>query len=555
MNPFASSGVLIGFLIVCVTKATVLFVAAWIIAAGLRKRSAELRHLVWVSAMMGALLIPLLTVVLPAWHSAALGNAAGILRDGRSVTTSSSLQNLPSMIVNATTGSSRIGNLANLALLIWGTGLLFFALRIAAGIARLRWVAVYSKPIFEGEKARLVLELTKSLRIKRTLRVLECGNPAAMPLTWGIFRPLIVLPAGSGKWDEERLRAVLSHEMAHIVRWDWLFQIAGEIAKAIYWFHPMMWMGAERLRQESERACDDCVLNSGVEPSVYAQQLLELAQTLKSSSGAWSAALAFARPTNLERRFIAMLNSSVDRRNLSWRTRMWVAASVLCLLVPLAAVRLPAQEVAGKFSGAIHDPSGTGVSNATVVMTNIKTNAIQMTTSDVAGNFNFKDLPSGEYEMKAMKPGFKEYKVPQVMLEPGRDSSQNIALSLGSIKEEVDVTPEEAGKESTRTEKKEKPMRVRLGGEVEAAQLLTKVTPIYPEAARTAGTQGTVILHAVVGMNGTPLSLRVMNNQIDPELARASVEAVSKWRYRPTLLNGEPVEVDTTIQVNFRLEP
>jgi TonB family protein len=69
--------------------------------------------------------------------------------------------------------------------------------------------------------------------------------------------------------------------------------------------------------------------------------------------------------------------------------------------------------------------------------------------------------------------------------------------------------------------------------------------------AKAAGAQGIVILHAIIGMNGSPLSLRVMNTEIDPELARAAVEAVSKWRYSSTLLNGEPIEVDTTIKVNF----
>ena len=56
-------------------------------------------------------------------------------------------------------------------------------------------------------------------------------------------------------------------------------------------------------------------------------------------------------------------------------------------------------------------------------------------------------------------------------------------------------------------------------------------------------------------MDGRPIQLEVLNSQIDPELARAAVEAVSQWRYQPTLLNGEPVEVDTTITVNFKLLP
>jgi len=91
------------------------------------------------------------------------------------------------------------------------------------------------------------------------------------------------------------------------------------------------------------------------------------------------------------------------------------------------------------------------------------------------------------------------------------------------------------------------------GGEVQAPKIIAKIQPVYPAVARTAGIQGTVILHAVIGMEGNPLQLRVMNNQIDPELSRAAVEAVSQWRYRPTLLNGQPIEVDTIIKVNFTL--
>jgi protein TonB len=66
--------------------------------------------------------------------------------------------------------------------------------------------------------------------------------------------------------------------------------------------------------------------------------------------------------------------------------------------------------------------------------------------------------------------------------------------------------------------------------------------------------QGTVVLHAIISKDGKPLSLRVMNAQVDPDLARSAVEAVSQWRYTPTLLNGEPIEIETTIDVNYSLQ-
>ena len=375
-----------------------------------------------------------------------------------------------------------------------------------------------------------------------------------MPLTWGIFRPVIVLPSGATKWPEDRRRVVLSHELAHIARHDWSLQICAELARAIYWFHPLVWLAAARLRQESERASDDAVLRSGIAPSNYASQLLDLARTLENSGRAWSTALAIARPSNLERRFAAMLNPSVNRSRLSSRTKLLIPFFALCLLFPLAALHLTAQNLSGKTSGTIHDPSGAGVPNATIIMANQEAKTIDMTTSDREGNFAFKTLPAGNYELQVLKPGFETYRVPQVSLDAGRDFSETFTLQVGAITEHVTVVPENAAKSVPVKTTSGKPSRVSVGGSVQAAKIITKVQPIYPESARTAGISGTVVLHAVIGMDGKPLSLRVMNSQIDTDLAHSAVEAVNQWRYTPTLLNGEPIEVDTTITVIYSLE-
>jgi protein TonB len=249
-----------------------------------------------------------------------------------------------------------------------------------------------------------------------------------------------------------------------------------------------------------------------------------------------------------------MLNPSVNRRCLSPRAKLLAVFSALCLLLPLATLQLSAQSLSGKFTGTIYDPSGAAVPNATVVMTNHKTNTIEMTTSAADGNFNFKALSAGDYEMKVLKPGFAEYKVPQVVLEAGRESSHSVTLKIGAITEEVDVVAEGTVRALPAGTVGKTP-RIRLGGEIQAPKLLTKVQPVYPAAAKAAGVEGTVILHAIIGMEGNPLSLRVVSAQVDPELARAAVEAVSRWRYSPTLLNGDPIEVDTTVMVNFKLLP
>jgi protein TonB len=90
-----------------------------------------------------------------------------------------------------------------------------------------------------------------------------------------------------------------------------------------------------------------------------------------------------------------------------------------------------------------------------------------------------------------------------------------------------------------------------VGGNVAAAKLLRQIQPVYPQIAKTAHVSGTVILHAIIAKDGT---IQELTYQSGPALLmRAAMDAVHEWRYQPTQLNGEPVEVDTTIQVVFTL--
>lgn len=92
---------------------------------------------------------------------------------------------------------------------------------------------------------------------------------------------------------------------------------------------------------------------------------------------------------------------------------------------------------------------------------------------------------------------------------------------------------------------------LRVGGNVQAAKLINRITPIYPPLARQTRISGTVRLHAIISKDGTIQQLEVVSGH--PLLQQAALDAVRQWRYQPTLLNGEPVEVDTTIDVIFSL--
>jgi protein TonB len=95
------------------------------------------------------------------------------------------------------------------------------------------------------------------------------------------------------------------------------------------------------------------------------------------------------------------------------------------------------------------------------------------------------------------------------------------------------------------------PSRIRQGGQVQAARLVNKITPIFPPLARQTRQSGTVRLHAIIAKDGSIQSLDVISGP--PLLQGAALDAVRQWRYQPTLLNGEPVEVETTVDVIFTL--
>jgi protein TonB len=95
------------------------------------------------------------------------------------------------------------------------------------------------------------------------------------------------------------------------------------------------------------------------------------------------------------------------------------------------------------------------------------------------------------------------------------------------------------------------PARIKQGGEVTAASIISQTRPAYPALARQARIQGTVVLHAIIDKDGKVAQMEIISGH--PLLVQSALEAVKQWRYKPTQLNGDPVEVDTTIQVTFTM--
>lgn len=219
---------------------------------------------------------------------------------------------------------------------VWGLGVAVVGGALVAGHGALRGLEAVACP-FPGDRvARELSHLAVVMGVGRPVRLLQ-GDEGQMPMSWGILRPVILLPRGAERWPAPRLRAVLLHELAHVRRRDCLTQLVAELARALHWPNPLAWIGAWRLRVDREHACDDRVLLAGARASAYADELLSLARGFRADRRATRAAVAMARPSNLESRLTAVLAEG-RRRTLSGRGAAVTAGAALLLTTAVAGV-------------------------------------------------------------------------------------------------------------------------------------------------------------------------------------------------------------------------
>jgi bla regulator protein blaR1 len=161
----------------------------------------------------------------------------------------------------------------------------------------------------------------------------EC--PVAM--TWGTWRPVVMLPADAAAWSEERLELVLRHELAHVARRDCLVRLLSQVACALYWPNPLVWLAARRLRLAQEQACDDRVLAAGGGAETYATELLAVAKAL--SGRRWRGeVMAMAEPSTLEKRIVSIVDEGRDR-GVARSTTVALAATIAALVLTGCAVQ------------------------------------------------------------------------------------------------------------------------------------------------------------------------------------------------------------------------
>lgn len=325
-------------LAIWLVKATALLVAALAATAVLRRASAGTRHLVWVGALAGILLLPALSfwtpvrlAILPTslTHVALPGEATGAEVRAASATNfvpaavavpSGVPQHSARPVSAAVSTSPAVAashdeqhvSLWAMLLMAWGAVSLVLLGWLGVGALSVRRIVRSGRSLDDDRAWSAPLcEIADRLDLDAVPRLLA-SDRIEMPFACGVVQPTVVLPASAEGWNDSRRRAVLFHELAHVKRRDLVGHTLGRFACALYWFHPLVWTAARRLRGESERACDDLVLSCGATASDYADHLLDIVISVRRY-GAPATAMPMARRRELEGRVLAILDPAVQR--------------------------------------------------------------------------------------------------------------------------------------------------------------------------------------------------------------------------------------------------
>jgi TonB family protein len=526
-------------------RASFVVLAALAATVVLRHRSAALRHWVLAVGILSAAAVAPLGLALPAWDfpqqlevrpSSPLrttqATPAPPVRDAGSA----------AQLTPRPVSRSLLASFGAVAGIVWAAGFSMAVLILLAGAARLIRLTARATPITDPRWLGLNTELSARLGVRRPVALLATRLPG-MVGTWGCLRPCVLLPTHYGSWTDARIRIVLGHELAHIRRHDWSIQIAAEIVRAVFWFSPFFWIACARLRRESEQACDDAVLEAGVPAAEYASHLLEIARTCRP---ALAGALSIARPSTLEWRITAMLNSTIARKRPTRRAVALVVAVIVGVALSAASFRAKEQTGPMPLTGIVYDMTGGVLPGVAVTLENAAGERAAATTNR-DGRFDFGIIAPGRYRLASTIPGFTSLNM-DLRLEEARQWSQTITMQVGTLQETIQVTEQRPASSAAVARP------VRIGGNIRPPRKLEDVRPIYPQSMRDAGLEGVVPLGATIGADGSVTSVRVIGSNPHPDFANAAVDAVRQWRFSPTLLNGDAVEVFMNVTVRFSLQ-
>ena len=328
---------LLKFLVDTTMKSFVIFAVAGLFACCLRRKSAAVRGFVWSMAIVGCLIVPLFSLVLPKWELGILPETSvSIAQSQLSTNPVASIPTTPTQpqptLVTDQSGPLTALPWTDWIAIVWAGAGLFLLIRMMVGIGAVWHISACSSN-FNGAVDQFQSNWNRRANIRLSNRI-------TVPMVWGFLRPVILLPVDADQWQTERLRAVLLHELAHIKRWDWVMQTIAQVTCVVYWFNPLVWCAVRWMRVEAEQACDDQVLNAGYQSTEYAQLLLDITRNVKIAKATSRAAVAIVRSSKIEGRLRTILAENLNRHPVPKVVAGIGLLVFICFAVPMGAIRL-----------------------------------------------------------------------------------------------------------------------------------------------------------------------------------------------------------------------
>jgi TonB family protein len=433
------------------------------------------------------------------------------------------------------------------------------------------------------------------------------------PVTFGVLRPVVLLPDGLRDHPQDIRRAVMAHELVHVQRRDWLWIVGEEIVRAGLWFHPAMWWLMSRVQLAREEVVDELAVTITGKRRTYVEALLAFADTTPLAP-----APAFAMRRHLFRRMVLISREAVMSSNrivascavmtMVVAAGSWYAVAAFPMQQPTPVVVTSGQpgplEASAKpitpenpiprrlVSIAPDYPSDVASSGArgTVTMrvtldamgrvAEVRPTNVNVKSETPQFNVSFSNAQGGDRDrLLAMQLGPTDAATAVAILdaltkaatdgvrrwsyEPPANAPISFVVGFNFAPGTETASSQLASAPTERTL-----MRgaggggsvvqwaadgaVRVGGNVKPPAKIRDVRPAYPAEAQAARVSGVVIIEARVEPDGTVGNAHVLRSI--PLLDQAAIDAVMQWQFTPTLMNGQAVAVVMTVTVNFTLQ-
>lgn len=305
----------------------------------LRRAPASTRRLVLALALGAAALVPVVSRAVPSWRvlpaaELSIGGAPFAEPEGEAVPApavrpavhgAAVVEPLPAAPVE------RSFSWGPVLVAVWALGALAVLGRLALGVARARGIVRRGSPVSHPAVEAAMREAGAAARVRAT-------DEVDAPAVTGLFSPVVLVPRAAVDWSDARWRAVMLHELAHVRQRDCLAHFVGQVACAMNWFDPLVWVAAHRLRTERELSADERALSTGTRPTDYAEHLLAIATAAARAREVPLGALGMAQRSELPARIEAIVRAGALRSPASAARGLAIGAVAAGLLGAVACV-------------------------------------------------------------------------------------------------------------------------------------------------------------------------------------------------------------------------